>query len=335
MNLYEQFKKLNIDFSAISMIQRNGNDTYFCTPKGAHIIGWAGIDGIHFCFIQGFDEMVFAVDPTGMPGDYVHPIARNFKDLIRLLLTCGGMAAIEQARLWSETEFYTFLKGNEITEEQVNVLSFLQTQFSILPMEQPYSYIKEVQQSFDYSQLKFPDKYSDMISPDEELIPEWKVVYDGGFWASKGKAAKTIPVGKTFTWKNASFFVSCVYTCSKGLIIDFCIAYDHNIQKSFLTNWGLQQLINMNGEPLKTGCGYFVWWNPKGLHKDISHIEEAKWILEHYGLDLSECWTIQRYCFPWLTSRVPVIKSLDLHLQQNPEDYTGRQNELNYIITLL
>lgn len=105
MTLYQKFKKLNIDFSAIGLEQRGTEEKYFCTPKGARIIGWAGVDGIHCCFIRGFEEMVFAVSPMNTPGDYVHPIARSFEDLLRLLLACGSMDAIEQTHQWDEGQF--------------------------------------------------------------------------------------------------------------------------------------------------------------------------------------------------------------------------------------
>ncbi|WP_222860695.1 hypothetical protein [Paenibacillus antibioticophila] len=55
------------------MEQRQNDPPYFCTPKGARMIGWAGVDGIHFCFVRGFGEMVFAVSPMNTAGNYVHP----------------------------------------------------------------------------------------------------------------------------------------------------------------------------------------------------------------------------------------------------------------------
>lgn len=45
--------------------------------------------------------MVFVVNPMDF-GDCVHPIARNFEDLLRLLLSCADMAALEQCYAWDE-----------------------------------------------------------------------------------------------------------------------------------------------------------------------------------------------------------------------------------------
>ena len=48
MNLYQRFKELDIDHSAIRLEQSDAPADYFCTPKGAKVIGWAGVDGIHY-----------------------------------------------------------------------------------------------------------------------------------------------------------------------------------------------------------------------------------------------------------------------------------------------
>ncbi len=109
MTLYEQFKKAKLDLTLLGLENGPARSDYFCTPIGAKVIGWAGVDGIHFCFIRGFDDMVFSVSPMNGYGDYVHPVARTFSDFLRLLLACGNTAAIEQAHGWNEEEFATFL----------------------------------------------------------------------------------------------------------------------------------------------------------------------------------------------------------------------------------
>lgn len=60
---YERHLKLNIDGSRVGLESGERESNYFCTPKGAKVIGWAGVDGIHYCFVRGFGEMVFAVSP--------------------------------------------------------------------------------------------------------------------------------------------------------------------------------------------------------------------------------------------------------------------------------
>lgn len=42
---YLKFLKYGIDLAPLGLEQRTGDETYFCTPKGAKVIGWAGVDG--------------------------------------------------------------------------------------------------------------------------------------------------------------------------------------------------------------------------------------------------------------------------------------------------
>ena len=54
MNTYEAYKNKEINLSAFGL-DRCGNDyTYFCTPVGADIFAAPGVDGIHYCMIDGF-----------------------------------------------------------------------------------------------------------------------------------------------------------------------------------------------------------------------------------------------------------------------------------------
>ncbi len=67
---YNKFLEKNIDLASLGIERREDNPSYFCTPRGASIIGWAGVDGIHYCFIRGFGEMVFAVSPMEIAPNY-------------------------------------------------------------------------------------------------------------------------------------------------------------------------------------------------------------------------------------------------------------------------
>ena len=97
MNLYEQYIKNKFDLSAFGIERGESRSDYFCTPKGAKIIGWTGVDGIHYCTIKALGEIVFAVEPMGYAGRHAFPVAENFEDFLRLLMACGHEAYIEQA----------------------------------------------------------------------------------------------------------------------------------------------------------------------------------------------------------------------------------------------
>ena len=99
---FQKLLQTDIDLSSLGVERRTDNEPYFCTPKGASVFGWTGVDGIHFCFVRGFGGMVFAVSPANTFPNYVHPLAKNFADFLRLLLACGDVAALEQAWMWDK-----------------------------------------------------------------------------------------------------------------------------------------------------------------------------------------------------------------------------------------
>lgn len=352
MTLYQKFRKLKINFSQIGLEQSTMPIQYFCTPRGARIIGESGVDGIHYCFIRGFGEMVFAVNPANMPGDYVHPLAQNFEDLLRLLLACGSMDAIEQAHMWDQVQFDAYIKENQPGAEQIAAMDVMRDKLSVTPMEQPFSYIKELQAAFDYSKLKYTPEYYDMIeeSPAEPEPPAWKVSFDGGFWPRHGRAGKEIMIDKTFTWGSESWHIPAVYVCSAGLVVDFCVEADPEAISAFIHKWNLfleyeneyteeeqsqmhaEHPLNIdfwvkadvNGSVLKQKHGYGTVWIPEScLPEDMQSDREAKWTLEHYGLDLKRGWAIRRVSFPWETKRPGVIKSLLVQLEREPVDVPG------------
>ena len=89
---FQKLLQTDIDLSSLGVERRTDDEPYFCTPKGASVFGWTGVDGIHFCFVRGFGGMVFAVSPANTFPNYVHPLAKNFADFLRLLLACGDVA---------------------------------------------------------------------------------------------------------------------------------------------------------------------------------------------------------------------------------------------------
>lgn len=157
---YEKLLRSGIDLSPVGVERRVENTPYFCTPKGAAIFGWAGVDGIHFCFIRGFGGMVFAVSPMNAAPEYVHPLAKDFADFLRLLLACGDAAAPEQTWIWDEAQFAAFLR--------------------------------EVQSSFDYGRLRYSKEFHnpDRSAPVEIPVPAWEVCYEGGLQRTSQKDAR-------------------------------------------------------------------------------------------------------------------------------------------------
>ena len=116
--VFQKFLRSGIDLSPVGVERREDNNPYFCTPKGASIFGWAGVDGIHFCTVKGYGETIFSVSPMNPGQDCVQPIARDMDDFLRLLLACGDTAALEQAWMWTEAQFEEYLREYPPTEDQ-------------------------------------------------------------------------------------------------------------------------------------------------------------------------------------------------------------------------
>lgn len=200
---YTEFKKLKIDTSNIGWEPPSKSETtYFCTPKGAKIIGRAGVDGIHYCTVRALGEMIFAVSPMNTPGHYVHPIARNMEDLLRLLLACQDMNLIEQAWAWDEeqlTEQIEEVKNSEYFDD--SPLKAIHEKCGLEPIEEPFEYLYELQRSFNIGSIPFTKEYYETVEDNYEWTPPaWKVTMDGDFFPERGKSGREIPLNKTFAW---------------------------------------------------------------------------------------------------------------------------------------
>ncbi len=342
MEFFKKYKK-----SGINIFGNFENHEYFCTPKGAVIIGFEGIDGIHYCFIRGFEDIVFAVSPSNTPGDYVHPVARNFSDFLGLIKACNGTAAIEQAHQWSKSAFDDFVNNSEPDTEKLELLKKIAEKLPFEDISDPYSYINQIQSSFDYSKIKFNSDYYELL-PDD-LLPEpyeWKVYFDEGFWKhrSKSRAGEEIRINKKFEWDNEVWHIPSVYKCSKGLVIDFCIEILPEKVKAFMEKWlfvlqygnnldrATRDLIDsenplelhfiakfiLNGSEIRNQSGCSINWLPDNCRPaDVENTKESKRIIDHYGLDDTRAWVFYRMSVNYNTTKKPQLNSLDIRLQQH------------------
>ena len=216
---FQKFLRSGIDLSPVGVERREDNNPYLCTPKGASIFGWAGVDGIHFCFIRGFGGMVFAVSPMNSAPDFVHPLSKDFADFLRLLLACGDVAALEQAWMWDEAQFEDFLRNNPPTQAQQVRLSEVSARLKLTPMEHPWAYLKELQASFDYGKIKYTEDYydADMNPAAEPTAPEWKVCFDGNSRGHLGKdrAGTEIKLNKQFDCAGHHWIIPAAYSCMR------------------------------------------------------------------------------------------------------------------------
>ena len=123
MNIYKEYEKLKLNKSYIGLEEGDKEGGYFCTPIGTRVIGWEGVGGIHYCFIDGFGEMVFAVNPNGVVDSngedrWVYPLAENFKIFLQLILDIGNVTPIEQIISLSKDKFEEFIISEDRSEER-------------------------------------------------------------------------------------------------------------------------------------------------------------------------------------------------------------------------
>jgi len=343
----KSFKKTKIDLSLLGFDMNGDFELYYCTPKKAQIIASSGVDGIHYCTIPQFGEIIFAVSPMNF-GDCVHPIARSFEDLLRLLLHCGDIAALEQCYAWDEEQYKAFLIDYPATEKQQAVLDEIKSKFGLEPIFDSFAYVKELQAEFDLSQIPYTEDYYDpeMNAAAPEVPTEWAVYYDHGFWNrnAKGKPGEEIVINKSFSWGDEVWHIPAVYSCSKGLVVDFCVEIKPEKVKTFIDKWyptlekdekltneareqmdqenpmeiGFRPCLFLNGKEIIAKHGTSISWIPEsclpdGLIREI----ESKEIIKHYGLDATQAWSFHRWSCPWATKKKPEIKSITLKLERD------------------
>ena len=342
----KSFKKTKIDLSLLGFDMNGDFELYYCTPKKAQIIASSGVDGIHYCTIPQFGEIIFAISPMNF-GDCVHPIARSFEDLLRLLLHCGDIAALEQCYAWDEEQYKAFLIDYPATEKQQAVLDEIKSKFGLEPIDDSFAYVKELQAEFDLSQIPYTEDYYDpeMNAAAPEVPTEWAVYFDHGFWNrnAKGKPGAEIAINKTFSWGDEIWHIPAVYSCSKGLVIDFCIEIQPEKEKAFIDKWYLvlsqeenvsdelrEQIeqenpidinfgthLQVNGKPVIAKHGNAIQWIPESCLPDgVRNESESKEIIRHYSLDETKVWSFHRWSFPWTSKRKPKIKTIRLKLER-------------------
>ncbi len=167
--LYSQYCSLDADKSKIGLIPReNGGSSYYCTPNSAEIIGWLGVDGIHFCFIPTMqpelspqDGKVYAVSPIPCFEHPVVPIANTFYDFLSLIIACFDSSILESISYTSKEQFEESLRSarQEASLETSNVLREIQNKLNIQPHAYPYEYVKSIQDDFEYKSIPFTDAY--------------------------------------------------------------------------------------------------------------------------------------------------------------------------------
>ena len=329
-SFYQVFLSRHIDLAPLGIIRRREKSPHRCTPKGAVILGWGRAAGVHFCRIRGWGEMIFAVNPSRGETNAVRPLARNFRDLLRLILYTGSMDALEQAWLWDRAQLEAYCHSHPPDKAQRALLRRVAVEMDLTPMEQPWRYIRQLNDEFD--SLK-PPAFGQ--SPASRPAP-WLVYFQGGFGPGlrHERASREIPVERRFCWHGETWYIPAVYACGAGLSIDFLHRIPAGQIRDFVAKWRLtpdselddftvdeqlqieaEQPFNVGFHPrlqvndrfldASQGCG--VCWNPVYPEGNEADAQRA---LRHYRLDPQDGWSIMRCRFPWKAACRPKLKRL-------------------------
>ncbi len=300
---------------------RKDNAPYFCTPKYSNIIGWAGVDGIHFCCIFGYSDAVFAVSPMNAPGEYIHIVAESIGDFISLLLATGDSAALEQAWQWDREQFEAFVRESKANAPH-EVIDMVGLKLKLRPMRDPYGYIHNLQQNFDYSKIvprtddaeknasadggKPPRKKRTPKPAQGSSEPRMKVYFEN---RRKGRIGQEIRIERRFNWAEREWFVPCIYTFRYGMAVDLCMKLcDAHGSMDIRTN------VAVNGDLIRYSVGSSTCYYAENEYNE----DEAVTFVSSYGLDPKADYMFSRWFFPWVTTLKPIITELRIQMIAEP-----------------
>ena len=351
MKARKQYLTSNLDLSVLGLHRGPEEGGYFCTPLGAHVIGWAGVDGIHYCTIEGQGETIFAVSPMNF-GDYIHPIAESFDVLLRMLLSCHSMDAMEQCYAWTENQFKAFLMDYPVTAEIQEKLDQIREIFKLEPIDDVFGYIKQLQDNYDLSGIRYSEEYYETfgIEPPTSEEEEWIVTFDGGFWSNEGNPGKEIRLEKRFSWGEEKWYIPAVYLCDEGIVVDYCKEADCAAIKAFIDKWDLlnehknhytnEQRDQMsmehplsrdahisaivNGELIHENHGCGVSWIPSSVVPQGGPREDiVQKLMDYYKLDPDKAWSINRSGIPWSNEKTSDIRGMELRMEPREASIPG------------
>ena len=323
ISLREKYKKLNLNGTWIGFIQMEENEGDFCTPVGADIIGWTGVDGIHFCLVEGQGDTVFCVNPSAYVGEYVHAVSNSFEDFLRLLITVGSTDVIDQGAFLNEEDFLFYKRENPLAKEQKEIMDCIAQNLNLTPLDDPLKYLKDVHQNNDCSLLEYEDDLYKVRRP-KMILPEWKVTLDAEYFSmvTDEEAGHEVRVMQEFVWEESKWIVLSYYQFDEGIVIDLAKQVNEQELNTFREKWidgsedwsdmpeeMMEQMMSENPTnesfvPSLLINGYGMEWSGSccvgftpTIEEDEANSVEAESIMEHYQLSKENSWQHFRICF--------------------------------------
>lgn len=341
MMLYQKFKNSSLDTSDIGLFSGPDDSNSVFTPSGAKILAWNG--DIHFCLVEGFGEMVFAVDPNAPPGDCVHPVAQTLSDFFGLSAVVRNATLIAHCYRWSRSFFNEKAAAVKPTMKMRSVLRALENTYHPTKITDPYGYIYTLQQTFDYGSLPLHPNYFEWC-PIRPGAPKWNVGFASDFcdYCDPSKAGQELPLQRNFSWHDERWQVSAVYLCDNGIVVDSHLEVSGELIDRFTDKWSqvsthlsieeemtrlLEDPLNIpakgslsvNGKPAPLRQQFFAIWNPR-----LANSWQSRRTLEHYGLDRDKGYLFRRECF-LRRGKNPPIRTMELTLTAEPVSQPGQR----------
>lgn len=348
MTRYEEFLKNKLSLAPFGIEKGEARSDYFCTPRGAKILGWTGVDGIHYCTIKAFDEMVFAVNPYGDPKRHAFPVAEDFDTFLRLLATLGHEAALEQAHAMTAEAFARWLTENPPTDAQRSAAESL----GIAPMDDPHGYLVKLYETFDFDAIPYKKDYYEWVPVDPPKVQEWRVFFSSlGSSGEKGeRAGRETEIHGRIAFAGYDWHIPAAYVCTRGIVIDLLAEVPMETVREFYDKWGkieddggfdmgirsflseddrlaiaaenpfsltFSPILIVNGRPLKNRHG------SGNQHVPFLGESGMEDVLAHYGLPTDKCWMFRRCAFPWATATKPKLRTVTLRLNRKPVSIPG------------
>lgn len=344
MKLYHKFRNSSLDISLLGLFTGSEVSESVYTPTGARIVGWVQENGAHFCQIEGFGGMVFAVDPNATPGDCIHPVAASMTDFLALLCACRDASVILGAYRWSSRRFSEKIAAVPADFRRKSVLRAVANTYKTPEIADPYGYITGLQHEFDYTSLPLhPDYYE--WCPIRPGMLKWDVGFGTGFadYCEKDQAGQEMPLNRYFTWADEKWCVPAIYLCEHGIIVDSYLEVDSGRIDTFMDKWGskdtasltieeqmLRELddplsievigsLEVNDRPIPRRQTICLTWNPR-----TDNPWQARRTLEHYKLDREKGYLLRREFF-LRRGNNPPIRTMQLHLSAEPMSIPGQR----------
>lgn len=341
MTRYQTFRNSSLDTTDVGLVPGPATSDSVFTPAGAQVLAWNGTG--HFCLVEGFGEMVFAVIPDAPPGDCVHPVANDLADFLGLVIATRDAGLIAKCYGWSRAYFAEQVAAIRPTMKMRSVLRALENTYHPTAISDPYGYIRSVSRDFDYSRLPLHPDYFEWC-PIRPGALRWNVGFRCDFcdYCAPAKAGQELPLGRQFQWAQEQWQIPAVYLCESGIVVDSLLEVSPEEIDEFTAKWenldrrlsieeemtrDLENPLNVpatghlmvNGKPAPLRQQYFAVWNPR---KDNAW--QARQTLEHYKLDRDKGYLFRRECF-LRRGKNPPIRTMELTLEAEPVSAPGQR----------